>query len=368
MIKSYKDYLAEAIGDGPRIPHPEDSVLQGSNKAMQFAMALEEILQKPQLSTIKWDGGIALYFGRNQQGQLFVTDKYMPAKGVYPTSPEGWVEYDRSRGADRADLYGKIQAIWPGIEASVGKTNGVFKGDLMTINPAGLKPAGNSFEFGDITVHYSVPVKSYLGNLMSGKVALIVVHEFDNRPWDGQTGLTNVSNVAFIPPNVNLNFSLGNNSPLQKKLMTAVRTAETKITTLGRQSDAFLAGLDNPAVKLLGQYLNQIRTQQTKDNIATWLEKEANPKQFRNLIGDGESGYLAKNKAGLDALYQIWNSIFTAKVAIVEAFESQVKGFTQTTPDGPGGEGFVFPTSLGLIKLINPNFGSSHFSKKHFPK
>ena len=31
---------------------------------------------------------------------------------------------------------------------------------------------------------------------------------------------------------------------------------------------------------------------------------------------------------------------------------------------GPGGEGIVFPTSYGLIKLINPNFGIAHFSKE----
>lgn len=361
MIKRYLDYLAEAIGDGPRIPHPEDAILQGSDKAMQYARALSEIVQKPELATIKWDGGIALYFGRNQQGQFFMTDKYMPAKGVYPTSPRGWREYDAGRGANRADLYAKIDAIWPGLEKSVGNTTGVFKGDLMMVDPAGLKPTGNDYVFSPTTVTYSVPVNSYLGKLMQNKVALIVVHEFDGKPWDGESALANVSNVAVVPPNINLKFGL----PGSSELLKIIRNAETMIGVHGKQADAFLAGLDNVARQLLGKYLNQIRTQQTKDTINHWLELNANKKQYNNLIGDGESGYMAKNKAGLEALYQIWNSVFKAKVAIVNAFESQIQGFEQKTAAGPGGEGIVFPTSYGLVKLINPNFGRAHFAKEH---
>lgn len=361
MIKTFKDYLTEAIGDGPRIPHPEDAILQGSDSAMKYALALEEIIQQPELGTIKWDGGIALYFGRNEQGQFFITDKYMPAKGVYPTSPQGWRDYDANRGANRADLYAKIDAIWPGLEKSVGNTSGAFKGDLMMVDPAGLKPTGNDFVFSPTTVTYTVPTKSYLGKLMENKVALIVVHEYDGRPWDGQTGLANVSNVAVIPPNVDQKFSLADS----RALLKLVRDAESMVSTYGKQADAFLAGLDNVARGLLGKYLNHVRTQQTKDTINQWLQVNANKKQYNNLIGDGESGYMAKNKQGLDAFYKIWNTVFRAKVAIVNAFEGQIQGFKQQTTAGPGGEGIVFPTSYGLVKLINPNFGIAHFSKEH---
>lgn len=359
-MKRFSDYLVEAIGDGPRIPHPEDAILQGSDQAMKYALALEEIVQKPELATIKWDGGIALYFGRNQQGQFFMTDKYMPAKGVYPTSPQGWRDYDANRGANRADLYEKIDAIWPGLEKSVGNTTGIFKGDLMMVDPAGLKPTGNDFVFEPTTVTYTVPTGSYLGKLMTNKVALIVAHEFDGKPWDGTTGLKNISNVAVVPPNVGQQFGLKNSGALLK----LVRDAETVISTSGKQADAFLAGLDNVARGLLGKYLNHVRTQQTKDTINQWLQVNANKKQYNNLIGDGESGYMAKNKAGLEALYQIWNAVFKAKVAIVNAYEGQIQGFKQSTKAGPGGEGIVFPTSYGLIKLINPNFGIAHFSKE----
>jgi len=359
-IKRFSEYLVEAIGDGPRIPHPEDSILQGSSQAMNYTRALKEIVQNPELATIKWDGGIALYFGRNQQGQFFMTDKYMPAKGVYPTSSQGWRDYDIQRGANRSDLYYKIDTIWPGLSKSVSNNAGVFKGDLMVVNSAGLQPENDNFVFGPTTVEYTVDKDSYLGKLMFNKVALIVVHEHNGKPWDGQSGLSNISNVAVIPPNIDMTFTL----PNQNAILKMIRDAETRVSIKGPESDRFLSGLDNVAKKLLGTYLNQIRTQQTKDTINIWLQKNANLKQQKNLLGDGESGYLVKNKSGLDSLYQIWNSIFKTKIELVNAFESQIKGFNQKTIAGPGGEGIVFPTSLGLIKLINPNFGIAHFSKE----
>lgn len=357
-MKSYKEYLAEAIGDGPRIPHPEDSVLQGSAAADRFIKVFDEMIQQPQNFSIKWDGGIALYFGRNQQGQFFMTDKYMPAKGVYPLNPQSWQEYDANRGANRADLYAKIEAIWPGLEQSVGNTAGTFKGDLMAVGND-MVPKNNNFVFKPTTVTYTVPTSSYLGRLMTDKVALIVVHEFNNRPWDGRTGLANIGNVAVIPPNLNQNFGIEG----RPEIIAMINNAKKNLNEKKSIIDNFLGGLDNVARGLLGQYLNQIRTQQTKDTIDIWLQKNANKKQYNNLVGDGTSGYLAKNKDGLDALYTVWNSIFQIKQLLVQSLESQVQGFSQQTSAGSGGEGFVFPSSAGLVKLINPNFGLSHFSK-----
>lgn len=364
MSKTYRDYLAEAIGDGPRIPHPEDSVLQGADTAGQFLGAFDEIVSNPQNFTIKWDGGIALYFGYNEQGQFFITDKYMPGKGVYPTSPEGWREYDISRGANRNDLYEKIEVIWPGLQQSVTSKNGVFKGDLMAYGREDMTPDNGAFNFGTVTVQYNVPMNSYLGKLMTNKVALIVVHEYAGRPWDGRTGLVNNSNVAVVSPNLNLKFSLTE----RPGIIALINQAKAVLVKSKPLIDQFLAGLDNPARVLIGKYLNQLRTQQTGEEIGHWLEANANKKQYNNLIGDGKSGYLIKNKAGLDALYNVWNSMFKIKVAIVQSLESQVQGFTQTTSAGPGGEGFVFPTSVGLIKLINPNFGKAHFGAAGFGK
>jgi hypothetical protein len=360
-MKRFVEYLTEAIGDGPRIPHPEDAIFLNADTALQTTLALEEIVNNPSNGTIKWDGGIALYFGKTENGEFFITDKYMPAKGVYPTSPEGWRKYDTDRGADRADLYGKIETLWDGLKRNVGNSPGIFKGDLMAINPTGLKSENGAYTFSPTTVKYTVPENSYLGKLLQNKVALIVVHEYDGAPWDGKTAMTNRSDVAVISPNAGNTFQL----PNKTALLTLVRKAIATISQYGNASDKFINGLDSVAKKLIAQYLNHVRTKQTSDDLPTWLQQNANKKQYNNLIGQDGNGYLSQNRDGLMALNAIWKSIFDAKVAIVRAFESQVRGFNQETTAGPGGEGVVFPTSKGLIKLINPNFGIAHFSKEH---
>ena len=188
MKKSFLEYLAESA-EGPRIPHPEDSIFDGIDSAKKYLSALKEVAANSSEVSIKWDGGIALFFGRARDGRFFIADKYMPAKGVYPTSPEQWVEYDKKRGANRNDLYEKINGIWKGLERSVGNTVGTFKGDLMHYGI--LQPVDGRFVFKPTTVEYRVPVDSTIGKLMQGKIGVIVVHQINGKPWDGISGLSN---------------------------------------------------------------------------------------------------------------------------------------------------------------------------------
>lgn len=357
-MKKFYEYLAEAA-EGPRIPHPEDSIFSGSAEAAKYLAALNEVMQNPQKSSIKWDGGIALYFGRDQQGQFFVTDKYMPAKGVYPTSPEGWIEYDRARGADRTDLYDKIKTIWSGLEAAVGNTTGTFKGDLMSVGQ--LQPVDGKFVFVPTTVEYRIPVDSQLGKLIAGKVGVVVVHKYQDRPWDGRTGLTNAGNVAILPPAADLTFKLTD----VPALSASARQAADTLKSQGNQVDQFLQGIPGVARVALQTYTNKYITGQTKDSVDVWLRNNISDKQFQFLVGDDNNGYLVQNKAGLNALFNVWNAMYQYKVNLVNQFESQIQGFEQYINGQPGGEGFVFPSSHGLIKLVNrQQFGGAHFAKQ----
>ena len=354
MKLDFLDYIFEA-GEGPRIPHPEDSIFAGSAAANKSIGALKEIIANPGAGSIKWDGGIALFFGRNAAGQFVCSDKYMPAKGVYPTSPEAWAEYDRQRGADRSDLYAKIELIWPGLEAAVGSTQGLFKGDLMWTGV--LEPIEGKYIFKPTTVEYRIPVASALGKLIAGKVGGIVVHQFNDAPWDGKTGLTNAGNVAILTPTAGITFTLKN--PV--KLLS---DAEKAVATQGKLADDFMAGLAGTVKGAMQTYMNKKITKQTNDELATWLQSNVSNKQYQLLVGDTNSGYLMQNQAGLHAVFAIWNAIYRLKDNLAQQLEPQVKGFEQWTGGQQAGEGFVFPTSQGLIKLVNrAGFGAAHFNK-----
>jgi hypothetical protein len=354
MKLDFLDYIFEA-GEGPRIPHPEDSIFAGSAAATASIGALKEIIANPGKGSIKWDGGIALFFGRNQAGQFVCADKYMPAKGVYPTSPEAWVEYDRQRGADRSDLYAKIELIWPGLEAAVGSTQGLFKGDLMWTGV--LQPQDGQYVFGPVTVQYRIPVGSALGKLVAGKVGGLVVHQFNDAPWDGKSGLTNAGNVAILTPTAGITFTLKNPVKL-------VSDAEKAVAGQGKLADDFMAGLAGTVKSAIQTYMNKKITKQTNDELVQWLPSNVSNKQVQLLIGANNDGYLMQNEAGLTAVFAIWNAIYRLKDNLCQQLEPQVKGFEQWTGGQKAGEGFVFPTSQGLIKLVNrAGFGAAHFNK-----
>ena len=184
------------------------------------------------------------------------------------------------------------------------------------------------------------------------------MHQRDGAPWDGQTGLQNNGNVAVIAPKAGLNFQL--NSPTQ--LVNAARRAVNgKPAQLAEQ---FLAGMAGVARAALQKYFNHKITLQTNEELAPWLQKNVNAKQYQILVGDDGNGYLEQNAAGLKALTDTWNAVYQLKENLAAQLEQQVKGFSQTVAGQPGGEGFVVPTTAGLIKLVNRGqFGAAHFNK-----
>jgi hypothetical protein len=355
ILLEFVDTLFEA-GEGPRIPHPEDSIFDGRDAAARSIAALEEVIENPGSVSIKWDGGIALFFG-NLNGKFVISDKYMPAKGVYPTSPEEWVEYDRARGADRGDLYNSIATIWPGLKAAVGNTSGLFKGDLMWVGK--LEPnAKDQLVFRPTTVEYRIPKDSPLGKYISDKVGGVVVHQFDGQPWDGKSGITSAADVAILTPTAGITFTL-------KNPVRLVNEAKKSLARHGDSAGGFLNGLDKVAQSALKTYINKQITKQTTEELPEWLKANVSGAQYKKLIGDDESGYLYTNREGLNSLYAIWNAIYQLKDSLVQQLEPQIKGFEQWTGGRKEGEGFVFPSSQGLIKLVNrAGFGAAHFANR----
>ena len=349
--------LTEAADANPRIPHPEDAIFTSQAEAQKYERALEEAITNAPSISIKWDGGIALIFGYTPAGEFYINDKYMP-EGFFAKSPADWERYDttvkKSRTA-RPDLYPKIEMIWEGLRADVVEP-GIYKGDLMSVGPTPV--VDGMYEFKPTTVTYRIPTKSPIGTLLKNKVGVIVVHQRDGAPWDGQTGLQNNGNVAVIAPKAGLNFQL--NSPTQ--LVNAARRAVNgKPAQLAEQ---FLAGMAGVARAALQKYFNHKITSQTNEELAPWLQKNVNAKQYQILVGDDGNGYLEQNAAGLKALTDTWNAVYQLKENLAAQLEQQVKGFSQTVAGQPGGEGFVVPTTAGLIKLVNRGvFGAAHFNK-----
>jgi hypothetical protein len=341
-----------------RIPHPEDAIFEGGNDASRYIDALVNVISNPSNISIKWDGGIALIFGIDPTGKFFINDKYMPA-GFYAHSPKDWEHYDtqvkKSKTA-RADLYGKLGAIWAGLNASITEP-GIYKGDLMAVSENGALPlTQGAYQFKGPTVTYRIFPNTPMGKLVNGKNAIIVVHQRDGAPWDGKSGLANNGSVAIINPTAGLQFKL--NEPTQ--LVMSAQKAKDLIPT----AEQFLLGLDKTTRGKLRTYFNKKITQQTNEDVYSWLASNVSGPQSAKLFGDNKDGYLYTNAPGYEALRNLWNAVYQLKVNLTIQLEQQVTGFEQTVNGQRAGEGFVFNTADGLVKLVNRGvFGVAHFNK-----
>ena len=356
MRLEFIDNLFEATAP-TRIPHPEDSIFDGSASAANYVRGLQEVIANPGEVSIKWDGGIALIFGYTPAGEFFINDKYMP-EGFFAKSAKDWEVYDTTIKASRTarpDLYPKIAMIWEGLKADMAE-QAVFKGDLMSVGA--LQPQQGMFMFSPTTVQYRVPVKSALGQLIANKVGIIAVHQKDGAPWDGKTGLVNKGNVAILSPTTGIAFKL--NSPTQ-----LINSATRAVTQYGKLSDDFLAGLQGTAKQAIQKYFNHKITAQTNEEIVPWLQKNISAQQFKKLVGENQGGYLYRNQRGFEALTAIWNAVYALKTNLAAQLEPQVQGFEQWTGGQKAGEGFVFNSkTAGMIKLVNRGvFGAAHFNK-----
>jgi Family of unknown function (DUF6267) len=373
----------------PRIPHPEDAFFMGGSAAAAKAIQdLQGAIANASKTTIKWDGKPALIWGRLPNGRLAVMDKYM-FDAKYPAqSPEDWVKYDQQKksGNLRSDLYPKLKALWPGLDAAtVGP--GFYWGDLMWAGE--LQPQGGNYVFKPNLVQYSVPANSELGKTIPGKTGGIVVHQqFANlgdqkaQPWNGK-GLQNVpGGVDIISPNVGITFKL--TSP--GELITAAKQA---VSTYGAAVDEMLNSLPASTRAQMQTYFNQRIIGGTVLSMPNWMKTKSSARQYNELVTgnpDANGQYNAKtgNVPGklytLDAnnkpvpsaahlgLLAIWNSIYNLKLNLAQQLEQQVQGIGQSTGGQAEGEGFVVPTPTGLVKLVNRGVFSAGNAAQNNPK
>ena len=344
-------------------PHPEDTIFEGAAAAKQMLGALQYVIKNPGSVTIKWDGFPDLIFGRLRDGRFTVQDKYMFDNKVFADTPAKWQEYDQQKksGKTRPDLYAKLGNIWRGLEEAVGSSEGFFWGDLLWWQQ--LKPVKGVFAFKPNVVEYHIAAKTALGQQIARSVGGVVVHQYfadDNAAptqWNGE-GLTRNGAVAILTPTAGVQFKL--DDPVQ-----LTKAATATVNQYGNLVDKFLAGMDGVARDAIKTYMNRKITGQTNEELVDWLQANISAKQYKLLVGENMGGYLYRNEKGLNALFMVWNAIYALKVNLAAQLEQQVQGIQQFVDGKPQGEGFVFNTPQGLVKLVNRGtFSAALFAKE----
>lgn len=343
-------------------PHPEDSVFDGAGAVAQALKSLQYVIKNPGSVTIKWDGFPALIFGRLPDGRFTMQDKYMFDNQTFADSPAAWQQYDSQKrsGTLRPDLYQKLERIWKSTEQAVGNSTGFFWGDLLWSEQ--LSPVNGMYVFKPNVVEYRIPVKSTLGQQIGRSVGGIVVHQYyadsQARPqqWNGK-GLLTAGAMTILTPNAGVKFKL--DDPVQ-----LTKAASAAVNQYSRLAETFLSGMDGVARQAIQKYTNKLITGQTNEELVDWLKTNVSGKQYQLLVGENYGGYLYQNEKGLAAMFAVWNAMYALKINLAQQLEPQVQGIESWVGGQKQGEGFVFNTPTGLVKLVQRGvFSQALFSK-----
>lgn len=358
------------------IPHPEDAIWTGGiTKAQEAIAGLAAMAQGKELTTIKWDGFPALVFGRNVDGQLMVMDKHMFEKKSGEgrvTSAEEFQQYDMNRGADRADLYGKINLLWPALETIIpGNFRGFYFGDLLYAGR--LQPTDGFYVFKPNTVTYKVRADSDMGARVGNSVAGIAVHSFipsigePDQPLKGTGGLPKDGNpIWFVTGEMPV--------PKVKLDKTAVDTANAEVKKYNQAVTDFIGQLTLMKAKgiigLASKYITSKISAGNFDNMLDgfydYLGKNLSPTAAEKLLGGGKGWLYTQGQAGLQGMFAVWVAIYNLKINIKQQIDGQqATGDVQAfTGEDPGHEGYVVGGSADKFKLIDRlGFSKANFAK-----
>ena len=355
--------FVQTLTEGTRTPHPEDFIFQGSQHALDAITSMVSVVQRPQSVTIKWDGYPAIIFGRRASDGMFTMNykEFISFPGGQVTSAQELLDFYIKNGKN-VEVGRKLAGVFNAIGSICPPTfQGYVQGDLMWTEP--LAPQGDHFVFkpNPHGVTYKIPVKSDIGQKITGRQVGVAVHTYGSdvepgasplagkRSMNGLEGLANGSQWCTVfTGNMGTQFRVNHPVRAENLAVAAVK----KFKTLG--GDDFLASLTGSTKSTLQTYYNRKVTSQSVD--AEWLRSKLSGPQF--LIVTSE-----ENKAILAALDAVYTAIIELKQAILQQLEPQVQGVEQYVGNVPKGEGFNIDSPSGFIKLVNRGvFSTANFA------
>jgi len=358
------------------IVHPEDAIwTNGIAGAKQSIAALSNMASGQELTTIKWDGFPALIFGRDINGNLMVTDKHMFDKkdgSGRVTSAQAFQQYDINRGADRSDLYAKINVLWPALEAIIpAGFRGFYFGDLLYAGR--LQPTNGFYVFKPNTVTYKVKEQSPTGIKIGSSIGGIAVHSFipgigePDQPLEGTGGLpTNGNPIWFVTGEMPV--------PKVQIDQTAKAAADKVVAQYESAVTDFMSKLTELKAKgiigLASKYITSKISSGSFDNMLNdfyhYLAGNLSPAAATKLLGDGKGWLYGEGKAGLEGMFAIWVALYNFKLNIKQQIDQQsATGDVQAfTGNDVGHEGYVVGGGADKFKLIDRlGFSRANFAK-----
>ena len=358
----------QVIVEGVRIEHPEDMIFdQRPSAGLKQALAgIVAAAERPQETTVKWDGKPAIIFGRKPSGEFVLTDKSgFLAKGYdgLATSPEQIAKIMAQRGGERGELVAIYQRLFPMLRRAVPSDfRGYIQGDLLySTTPQRI---GNQWVFQPNTVKYAVPVNSDLGKKIASSTAAVAIHTSLSAPGAPAEPIRAAA-LADSPGLLILDPSLKDPRTIELDAKT-VADANRLLTQYGAAMDRLFDPTELRARKisnfpaLIKTYINSRVRSGSYDNLVSgfgqWVQQREPAKAPRIFE------WATENKAAVAALFQAFIEVSSLKNQLVRQLDSQSQAVQASINDEPGHEGYV---GQGMKFVDRMRFSAANFAKNN---
>jgi hypothetical protein len=358
----------QVIVEGVRIEHPEDMIFDQRPSAglKQALSGIVSAAERPQETTVKWDGKPAIIFGRKPTGEFVLTDKSgFLAKGYdgLATSPEQIAKIMAQRGGERGELVAIYQRLFLMLRRAVPPDfRGYIQGDLLY--SATPQQINGQWVFQPNTVKYAVPADSDLGKKIASSTAAVAIHTSLSAPGAPAEPIRAAA-LSDSPGLLILDPSLKDPRTIELNAKT-VADANRLLTQYGAAMDRLFDPTELRARKisnfpaLIKTYINSRVRSGSYDNLVggfgQWIQQREPAKAPRIFE------WATENKSAVAALFQAFVEVSSLKNQLVRQLDSQSQAVQASINDEPGHEGYV---GQGMKFVDRMRFSAANFAKNN---
>lgn len=376
------EFLIEATAVGRDFQHLEDLLIVNGAKGGIVALNdLINIVKMPGQTTFKWDGGAAVFWGRNNNGEfIFVPDnqwskeQFLDREGlgaeIRATGRPKQGQSPEDFAGGRSSLAEKYERIWDIFEAATPENfRGYVFGELMFTEPQ-QPDANGEYVFTPNKVTYRVAPNG-LGGKMASASVFAIVHGVIKQFGGEKTSSTPLPDATAEQFNsmpelivINRQSPKVKIKPLGKELKQAIAFIQTNARAIDE-----IANFTAPKFITLKKVLYDYAVQRGKShgtlNFDQWLNNSKLSENHRTIVSE------LMKKPAWQVFWAAFNQIVEAKHEVIDQLHTEggaamqnSLGITASIGDKQGGEGFV--SSLG--KLVNPAFRSAPPNPRFAPE
>jgi hypothetical protein len=335
---------------GRDLNHLEDLVFfYGSDGAQEAIDILTDMTNDDTHDiSIKWDGKVALFYGRDGDGEFMMGTKGNWGRNIPARSPQEIHDYIMTSGKGesfRPPMAKDLQAIFPYLEQSVPNGfKGFVMGDLLfSPNLAPKQKTSDGIAFTPNQVTYTVDPNSEIGRRVANAICGMALHVRYSE-WKG-TDSTSIGNDTVQQLNTSDVLATGQNyAPTAPRIDPgALKQLKSMTQRYGDLVDQLIAkrkglsDVSNIIYTFNNQTMRSGGDSVNADVFFNWLET--------SKVSDNKKAKLSaiaqENPRAFPALFELFNAVAAAKNDIISQLDAGEADIRSSTNGEQGGEGYV---------------------------